>query len=68
MAGTERHLAEQSLSFATTREAELKARLLSDGVDTDEEMQRLLLIEQTYGANARLVQTIEDLLDRLMSI
>lgn len=68
MAGTERNLSEQGLSFATTREAELKSRLLSDGVDTDEEMQRLLLIEQTYAANARLVQTIEDLLDILMSI
>ncbi|WP_010141554.1 flagellar hook-associated protein FlgK [Oceanicola sp. S124] len=68
LTGTERNLSEQSLAFATTREAELKARLLSDGVDTDEEMQRLLLIEQTYAANARLVQTVEDLLDILMRI
>ncbi|MBR9763234.1 MAG: flagellar hook-associated protein FlgK [Rhodobacteraceae bacterium] len=68
LTGTERNLSEQSLAFATTREAELQARLLSDGVDTDEEMQRLLLIEQTYAANARLVQTVEDLLDILMRI
>ncbi len=65
---TERNSSDQDLAYANTRTSELKERLLADGVDTDEEMQRMLLIEQTYAANARLVQTIEDMLDILMRI
>ncbi|MFD0982126.1 flagellar hook-associated protein FlgK [Tropicimonas aquimaris] len=39
-----------------------------NGVDTDDEMQKLLLIEQSYAANARVIQTIEELLDQLLGI
>ncbi len=51
-----------------------RARALSDaelaksGVDTDAEMQELLLIEQAYAANARVIQTVSDMLDVLMQI
>jgi len=38
------------------------------GVDTDAEMQSLLLIEQSYAANARVIQTVSDMLDILMQI
>lgn len=38
------------------------------GVDTDQEMQKLLLIEQAYAANARVVSTVSDMLDDLMRI
>ncbi|QPM91349.1 flagellar hook-associated protein FlgK [Pseudooceanicola algae] len=65
---SDRNTADQDLAFANTRTAELKERLLTDGVDTDAEMQRMLLVEQTYSANARLVQTIEEMLDILMGI
>ncbi|NIZ10835.1 flagellar hook-associated protein FlgK [Pseudooceanicola sp. HF7] len=65
---SDRNTADQAMTYANTRTAELKERLLSDGVDTDEEMQRMLLIEQSYSANARLVQTIEEMLDILMRI
>lgn len=59
---------EQSLSFATTRLTALNDIVLGDGVDTDQEMQRLLLIEQSYSANAKVVETVENLLDTLMRI
>ncbi len=44
------------------------AELSLGGVDTDAEMQSLLLIEQAYAANARVIQTISDMLDILMQI
>ena len=68
MVGSRRNQADQQLSFASTKSSELKERLLADGVDTDQEMQRILLIEQTYAANARIVQTVESMIDTLMRI
>ena len=44
------------------------AELSKTGVDTDEEMQSLLLIEQAYAANARVIQTVSEMLDILMQI
>lgn len=44
------------------------AELSKTGVDTDAEMQSLLLIEQSYAANARVIQTISDMLDTLMQL
>ncbi|MEZ5891724.1 MAG: flagellar hook-associated protein FlgK [Parvularculaceae bacterium] len=37
-------------------------------VDTDAELQNLLIIEQSYAANARVLQTIDDMIQRLMEI
>lgn len=36
------------------------------GVDTDTELQNLLAIEQAYAANARVIQTVSDMLDALL--
>ncbi len=41
---------------------------LAGGVDSDQELQRLLMIEQAYSANARVIQTVEDMLATLMRI
>ena len=68
IAGNQRQLSDQATAFDQTRYTELKERQLSEGVDTDAEMQRLLLVEQAYAANARMVQTLDDLLDILMRI
>ncbi|WP_209426179.1 flagellar hook-associated protein FlgK [Pararhodobacter sp. SW119] len=51
-----------------TRAADLHERVLSRGVDTDAEMQRLVLIEQAYAANARVIQVADQMLRRLMEI
>lgn len=40
----------------------------TSGVDLDYELQSLLAIEQSYSANARVIQTISDMLDTLMSL
>lgn len=59
---------------AITSSAIVRQNLLADaeiqdtGVDTDAEMQALLIIEQSYAANARVIQVVGDMLDRLMQI
>jgi len=45
-----------------------EAELSSTGVNVDAEMQELLLIEQAYAANARVVQTLGQMVDQLMQI
>jgi flagellar hook-associated protein 1 FlgK len=60
--------AETELSFASARQETLAALERRGGVDTDQEMQKLLLIEQAYAANARVVSAIDDLLARLLEL
>ena len=38
------------------------------GVDTDQELSRLLIVEQTFAASAKVVEVIDDLLARLNQI
>lgn len=45
-----------------------ETELAQSAVDTDQEMQTLLVIEQAYAANARVIQTVSELLDILMRI
>ena len=60
--------ADQQVSFATTQATELRSLQLENGVDTDAEMQRLLLVEQAFSANARMIQTIDDMMQTLLRI
>lgn len=38
------------------------------GVDSDEELSRLLVIERAYAANARVINVVDEMLERLLSI
>ncbi|WP_425097733.1 flagellar hook-associated protein FlgK [Tropicibacter sp. S64] len=64
----ERVRAENRQVFATSQNTGLKEVELSKGVDTDFEIQNLMEIEQLYTANAKVMQTIDKLLERLMNI
>lgn len=59
----DRTLAYEAAQFDTLQEAELR-----NGVDTDEELRNLLLLEQAYAANARVISTVDDLLNTLLRI
>ena len=48
----------------TVRDAEVA----ETGVNIDDQMQNLLLIEQAYAANARVIQTASQMIDRLMEL
>ena len=55
-------------SFATARTDSLLDLERAGGVDTDQEMQKLLLIEQAYAANARVIQTVDEMIQQLIAI
>ncbi|MCU0801854.1 MAG: flagellar hook-associated protein FlgK [Rhodobacteraceae bacterium] len=60
--------AETDLGFARARSDSLTELHLAQGVDTDQEMQKLLVIEQAYSANAKVVQTMDELIQILMGL
>lgn len=65
---TERTSSEQHLSFASSQLNELTQQELANGVDSDAELQRLILIEQAYAANARMIQTVDEMMQTLLRI
>ncbi|MGP3696730.1 flagellar hook-associated protein FlgK [Rhodobacter sp. NSM] len=60
--------ADQEASFASARRDELQALVLGDGVDTDREMEQLLLLERAYAANAKVVTACDDLIQYLLEM
>lgn len=59
-------MAEQS--FAAAQVAEFKEAELRAGVNTDQELQRLLLVEKAFAANAKVITTVDEMLDTLLRI
>ena len=59
---------EGEVAFASARLGSLVEHELSQGVNTDQEMQKLLLIEQTYAANARVIQVVDELMQTLLGL
>jgi flagellar hook-associated protein 1 FlgK len=57
-----------SASALTRSNILFDSEIAQSGVDTDREMQSLLVIEQSYAANARVIQTIGDMFDRLLQL
>ncbi|MCF3972619.1 flagellar hook-associated protein FlgK [Paracoccus salsus] len=65
---TRRVSAEADSSVRNSRSGTIASRLMSDGVDSDAEMQRLLQYEQAYAANARVIQAIEEMMDQILRL
>ncbi len=59
---------ERDASFASAEAQALREQEFANGVDTDQELQKLLLIEQSFAANARVIQTVDTLIQELLSI
>lgn len=60
---------ESVLSAAQTQHTLLaEAEQTANGVDIDAQMQELLLIEQAYAANARVIEVANQMLGRLMEL
>lgn len=65
---TARARAENSFdAAASAAELVMAARRNSEGVSIDDEMQQLLLIEQSYAANARVLSAVSDMIDTLIA-
>ncbi|WP_254796821.1 flagellar hook-associated protein FlgK [Sulfitobacter albidus] len=64
----DRASAEQTLSFASSRLSAVTEQQLAQGVDTDQELQNLLILEKAYAANARVIQAADDMLETLVRL
>ncbi|MGL6212152.1 MAG: flagellar hook-associated protein FlgK [Paracoccaceae bacterium] len=60
--------AEGEASYSAARADGLRAMELQGGVDSDQEIQSLLLIEQNYAANAKVVQTVDEMIKLLLGM
>ncbi len=60
--------AESNTSFALAQLDTFKLIELQNGVDTDYEMQRLLMIEQAYAANARVISAIDEMINTVLGL
>ncbi|MEP1929763.1 MAG: flagellar basal body rod C-terminal domain-containing protein, partial [Roseibium sp.] len=63
-----RVISDEDLSFAATKLSGLEAMELAEGVDSDHEIQQLMLIEQAYAANARVVEAIDEMMNQLLRL
>ena len=66
--GATRLASEEQLSFTSARWDTLREAELANGVDTDLELQMLLRVEQAYAANAKVIQTVDFMMQSLMEI
>ena len=66
--GAERESADANLGYASTKFTTLQGLELQNGVDTDHELQQLLLIEQAYAANAKMVQAVDEMIQQLLGL
>jgi len=55
-------------TFAAARLTGLTDLEAQNGIDTDQEMQALLVIEKNYAANAKVIQTVNDMIDILIRL
>ncbi|MEZ5797012.1 MAG: flagellar hook-associated protein FlgK [Paracoccaceae bacterium] len=65
---TERLNADVERAFAAARHATLDEMEKAGGVDTDQEMQALLVIEKNYAANAKVIQTVDEMISTLLGL
>jgi flagellar hook-associated protein 1 len=66
---TAQRLASQSeKSFSAARLTALTDLEAQNGIDTDQEMQELLVIEKNYAANAKVIQAVADMIDTLIRL
>ncbi|PTV95221.1 flagellar hook-associated protein 1 FlgK [Rhodobacter aestuarii] len=67
-ASSSRQSSELTQGYTNARQEALHEMALADGVDTDYEMQNLLVVEKAYAANARVIQTIDALIQQLLEL
>ncbi len=66
--GSERLALDQRISRDVSRFTALNETLATQGVDTDAELSKLLVLEQAYAANARVLSTIDAMMRTLLEI
>lgn len=65
---SENNTASKALSYASANKAETTRVENENGVNTNAEVQNLILVEKAYAANARVIQVVNDLMDSLLRL
>jgi len=65
---TSRLSSDEGASFASAKSDALREQELGLGVDTDQQMQQLLLVEQAYAANAKVITSVDEMLQILLGM
>ena len=60
--------AQSEQGFAAAKLTALTDLEAQNGIDTDHEMQELLVIEKNYAANAKVIQAVADMIDTLIRL
>lgn len=68
LTATARLRSDEQSTYLTARATTLRERELANGVNQDDEMQKLLLIEKSYAANAKVLQTVDEMLATILEI
>lgn len=58
----------QNDSRLTSLETLKSTRANRDGVNIDDELQKMLIVQQSYAASANVITTVKELMDRLIAI
>ncbi|MDA8746693.1 flagellar hook-associated protein FlgK [Litoreibacter sp.] len=66
--GAARFQSESDVAFSLAQVTAFGDAERSVGVDTDQEMQKLLSIEQSYAANAKVIEAIDQMMQSLLRI
>ncbi|MEO9779220.1 MAG: flagellar hook-associated protein FlgK [Sedimentitalea sp.] len=56
------------LTFASANQTEMARIEAAQGVDTDAELQQLMIVERAYAANAKMIQTIDEMMETLLRL
>lgn len=67
-AAHEANIGQNAMSFSSANLTELSRIELAQGVDTDAELQSLLVLEQAYAANARVIEVVSEMMDQILRI
>ncbi|MGY9045962.1 hypothetical protein P775_05995 [Puniceibacterium antarcticum] len=66
--GAFRVRSDSQLSYAQAQNVALSELELAEGVDSDQELQFLMLLEQSYQANAKVMTTVDQMLQSILNI
>ncbi|MBL4928384.1 flagellar hook-associated protein FlgK [Fuscibacter oryzae] len=66
--GSDRLTAESEQGFAAAKALALSTQEAAGGVDSDQEMQALLVMEKAYAANAKVISALGSMIDRLLEM
>lgn len=64
----DRQSSESHQAYTVAQQEALTEMTLADGVDVDHELQKLLQIEQAYAANARVIQTVDQMIQQILEL